>query len=157
MQKYNKWTKWNKWTNGQNAPIIVIDKNSGEIDNILDVRCSGNFSGAGSTLQDSFYDDVVYGVIDKCEIVYPAPVDQNPFTYNNIGYSTGSSAGINQVINGITLFGGTDLPPTDTQLVSVNTEDLELLTFPIVLFGLTLIYNIPGFTETLNLTSSKYY
>lgn len=121
--------------------MICCDKE----DEILQKPCPANYAGAGVGLLRSFFNDPKYGVIAKYEKLFPAPTGQDEFTYNAPGYQTGVLAGLSQVLSGTTLFGGT----------ATFEHNKEVLTFPIVLFGMVMIYNLPGFLEPLKLTAEN--
>lgn len=61
--------------------------------------------------------------------------------------SQGSGAGIRQITEGTVDFGASDAPMTDEELA----RRPDVLHVPTVLGAVTLAYNLPGFTGTLNL------
>lgn len=61
--------------------------------------------------------------------------------------SQGSGAGIRQITEGTVDFGASDAPMTDEELA----RRPDLLHVPTVLGAVTVAYNLPGFTGTLNL------
>jgi phosphate transport system substrate-binding protein len=65
--------------------------------------------------------------------------------------SVGSGAGIRQITNQTVFFGATDGPMTNEQLASAPGK---ILHFPTVLGAVVPIYNIPGFTGTLNFSGT---
>lgn len=66
---------------------------------------------------------------------YHGPVDIN---YQSVG----SGAGINQIREGITDFGGSDEPLTQEELDASN-----LIQYPIIASGIVLVFNIEGITD----------
>jgi phosphate transport system substrate-binding protein len=66
----------------------------------------------------------------------------------------GSGAGINQLTEGTVDFGASDMPMTDEQIAAVvKNGHPKPLHFPTVLGGIVMIYNIPGVSTGLKLTS----
>jgi phosphate transport system substrate-binding protein len=61
----------------------------------------------------------------------------------------GSAEGIHQASNGMSDFGGSDVPLTDEELAKAPTK---LLLLPSVLGGVVPIYNLPGITRELRFT-----
>ena len=61
----------------------------------------------------------------------------------------GSAEGIDQASNGMSDFGGSDVPLTDRELAAAPTK---LLLLPSVLGGVVAIYNLPGITQELRFT-----
>src|ERR1700751_3738630 len=71
------------------------------------------------------------------------------FTY----VSTGSGAGIHDIMLGTVDFAGTDGPLTKTQLLDFATHrNCDVLHFPMALGADVSIYNIPGINHELNFT-----
>jgi phosphate transport system substrate-binding protein len=67
--------------------------------------------------------------------------------------SIGSGGGIRQVTEGTVDFGATDGPMNDEQLENFRTKrGFGVLHFPTVLGAVVVTYNIPGITQSLNLT-----
>ena len=67
--------------------------------------------------------------------------------------SIGSGGGIRQVTEGTVDFGATDGPMNDEQLQDFQKKrGAGVLHFPTVLGAVVVTYNIPGVTESLNLT-----
>ena len=67
--------------------------------------------------------------------------------------SIGSGGGIRQVTEGTVDFGATDGPMNDEQLQEFQKKrGTSVLHFPTVLGAVVVTYNIPGVTESLNLT-----
>jgi phosphate transport system substrate-binding protein len=70
--------------------------------------------------------------------------------------SIGSGGGIRQVTEGTVDFGATDGPMNDAQLQDFQKKrGVGVLHFPTVLGAVVVTYNIPGVTESLNLTSDE--
>jgi phosphate transport system substrate-binding protein len=61
----------------------------------------------------------------------------------------GSAEGIHQASQGMSDFGGSDVPLTDEELAKASTK---LLLLPSVLGGVVPIYNLPGITQELRFT-----
>jgi phosphate transport system substrate-binding protein len=67
--------------------------------------------------------------------------------------SIGSGGGIKQVTEGTVDFGATDGPMNDEQLQEFQKKrGMSVLHFPTVLGAVVVTYNIPGITQSLNLT-----
>jgi phosphate transport system substrate-binding protein len=67
--------------------------------------------------------------------------------------SIGSGGGIKQVTEGTVDFGATDGPMNEEQLADFQKKrGIGVFHFPTVLGAVVVIYNIPGVTESLNLT-----
>ena len=67
--------------------------------------------------------------------------------------SIGSGGGIKQVTEGTVDFGATDGPMNDEQLQDFQKKrGISVLHFPTVLGAVVVTYNIPGVTQSLNLT-----
>ncbi len=64
-------------------------------------------------------------------------------------FPAGSAEGIHQASNGMSHFGGSDVPLTDEELAKAPTK---LLLLPSVLGGVVPIYNLPGITRELRFT-----
>jgi len=65
----------------------------------------------------------------------------------------GSGAGVNNFLQGAYDIGATDVPPPSNLYQQLTQKYGEILTIPDVVGAVDIIYNIPGFTGTLNLTA----
>lgn len=96
---------------------------------------TGSVDAQGSTFVEAF--------LTKAFSEYK---DKNGFQINYSG--TGSSAGIKGVTEGTNPFGASDAPMNDEELAAAKTK---ILNIPIVLGSISIVYNVPGVTNPLNL------
>jgi phosphate transport system substrate-binding protein len=97
-------------------------------------------SGSGSTF--------VKPAMDKWIDVYSK--DKGGVEINYQGQ--GSTAGIKQMTEKATNFGGTDAFMTDEQLAAAKKEGGEVVHIPLVMGGVVPAYNLPGIDKPLNFT-----
>ncbi len=95
--------------------------------------CNILIAGAGSTLQAPFDQQIISAYLQ----LFPAPPS---FSYNAPGYSTGSSAGMTQLLANLTNFAGTDVPPTPVQDAQAASMQNVLLNFPIAVAGVSIVF-----------------
>lgn len=100
---------------------------------------SVTLNGAGSTLQQSFD----RAVISLYQQAFP---NANPVTYNSAGFQTGSSAGVNQLLQGVVSFAGSDIPPTQAQDAQAAALGNILLNYPIAFGAVAVGFNLPNGT-----------
>lgn len=119
---------------------------------LLKKCCPGNYQGAGSNSLAVWFNGNanISGVISSYNQIHPACTIEEEFTYNAIG----SGAGLSLLLSGQLLFSATDLPPTDSDVASVPIGSGKLLTFPILLYGVAIIYNINNQITTINLDAN---
>ncbi|AKA73784.1 phosphate ABC transporter substrate-binding protein PstS [Saccharolobus solfataricus] len=67
--------------------------------------------------------------------------------------AVGSGAGVNNILQGVYDIGATDVPPPSNLYQQLTQKYGEILTIPDVVGAVDIIYNIPGFSGTLNLTA----
>jgi len=78
---------------------------------------------------------------------------QSKYPGIQVTYSAvGSGAGVNNFLQGAYDIGATDVPPPSNLYQQMTQKYGEILTIPDVVGAVDIIYNIPGFTGTLNLT-----
>lgn len=112
-------------------------------------------NGAGSTLQGQTFNadgtvstNASFTVVAAGAGNFQRVDDRAVFQYNakdpvtGAVFAQGSSAGVNQTLAGTVDFGGTDTPPSASQVVPTGT----LLNFPIVVAGVAPVFNLPNTT-----------
>ena len=94
--------------------------------------------GAGSTFDAPFFTRAFaeYSRLDGVDISYRA---------------VGSGAGVEQFSAGAVDFGASDVPMNEYQLGETVLERGAVVQIPVALGGVAIIYNLPGFTQTLRL------
>jgi len=100
--------------------------------------------GNGSTLSKDFLQQIC----QNYNIIHPTP----GFKY--LGTS-GSGAGITNLIARNIAFAGSDVPPTSQQIDDGHAAGCDLLNIPIAVAGVSFGYNLPGYTLPLKLTAKN--
>lgn len=91
-------------------------------------------NGQGSTLAQPLYDAMIAAFNPPLPCLLKV-------TYNTDPNQTGSSAGLNLLLQRKVAFAGSDVPPTNAQEKSAKGT---LLTFPTAVAGVSIVYNLPG-------------
>lgn len=79
---------------------------------------------------------------------------QNRYPGIQVTYSAvGSGAGVNNFLQGVYDIGATDVPPPSNIYQQLVQKYGKILTIPDVIGAVAIIYNLPGFSGTLNLTA----
>jgi len=79
---------------------------------------------------------------------------QNRYPGIQVTYSSvGSGAGVNNFLQGVYDIGATDVPPPSNIYQQLVQKYGKILTIPYLIGAIAIIYNLPGFSGTLNLTA----
>lgn len=102
------------------------------------------YGGNGSTVLRKF----LRTVTKSYKIYHP----NSHFSYAG---TTGSGQGITDLIDGRIRFAGSDIPPTDEQIIQALDKGINLLTIPVAVVGVSLAYNLTNYTRPLQLTAQN--